>query len=202
FLYFQDDFKLTQKLTLNYGLRYEYATPVVEDDNQFSNFDPGAGTVTLAKDGSLFDRALVHPDRNNFAPRFGFAYSPTDRWVIRGAYGVFYSHTDRQGREGLMGFNPPFLIDNTISVPGSSNLLATQKIFSLQDGYPNGLLTPANTSTLSRRAVDQNRRTGYVQQWNFGVQRELFKDLLFEVAYVGNKGTKLAGFRNANQRSI
>jgi carboxypeptidase family protein len=197
FFYVQDDFKVTQKLTLNYGLRYEYATPVVEDDNQFSNFDPLTGTVTVAKDGSLFDRALVHPDRNNFAPRFGFAYSPTDRWVIRGAYGVFYNHTDRQGREGLMGFNPPFLIDNTISV-GANN----QPIFRLQDGYPSGLLTPANTSTLSRRAVDQNRRTGYVQQWNFGVQREIFKDLLLEVAYVGNKGAKLAGFRNANQRSI
>jgi hypothetical protein len=203
FLYVQDDFKVSQRLTLNLGLRYEYATPVVEDDNQFSNFDPLTGVVTTAKDGSLFERALVHPDRNNFAPRFGFAYSPTDRWVFRGAYGVFYNHTDRQGREGLLGFNPPFLIDNTIIVPNSNQpQSAGAAIFRLQDGYPSGLLTPANTSTLSRRAVDQNRRTGYVQQWNFGIQREIFKDLLFEVAYVGNKGTKLAGFRNANQRSI
>jgi hypothetical protein len=201
FLYAQDDFKVSQKLTLNYGLRYEYATPVVEDDNQFSNFDPLTGTVTTAKDSSLFERALVHPDRNNFAPRFGFAYSPTGRWVFRGAYGIFYNHTDRQGREGLLGFNPPFLIDNTISVPGA-NQSAGAAIFRLQDGYPSGLLNPPNLSTLSRRAVDQNRRTAYVQQWNFGIQRELFKDLLLEVAYVGNKGTKLAGFRNANQRSI
>jgi hypothetical protein len=201
FFYAQDDFKVTQKLTLNFGLRYEYATPVVEDDNQFSNFDPITGTVTTAKDGSLFDRALVHPDRNNFAPRFGFAYSPAGRWAIRGAYGVFYNHTDRQGREGLLGFNPPFLIDNTISVAGG-NQPASAAIFRLQDGYPTGLLTPANPSTLSRRAVDLNRRTGYVQQWNLGVQRELFKDLLFEIAYVGNNGAKLAGFRNANQRSV
>src|SRR5262249_30544285 len=130
-----------------------------------------------------------------------FAYSPTGRWVFRGAYGIFYNHTDRQGREGLLGFNPPFLIDNTISVPGA-NQSASAAIFRLQDGYPSGLLNPPNLSTLSRRAVDQDRRTAYVQQWNFGIQRELFKDLLLEVAYVGNKGTKLAGFRNANQRSI
>ena len=57
---------------------------------------------------------LIHPDHNNFAPRLGFAYSPTNRWVIRGAYGVFYTHTVRQGREGLLGFNPPFLVDNLL----------------------------------------------------------------------------------------
>src|SRR5262249_29124397 len=203
FLYFQDDFKLTQKLTLNLGLRYEYATPVVEDDNQFSNFDPLTGTITVAKDGSLFERALVHPDRNNFAPRFGFAYSPTSRWVVRGAYGIFYSHTDRQGREWLLGFNPPFLVDNTISVSGI-NQPASAAIFRLQDGYPAGLLDPAklNLTTIGRRAQDANRRTAYVQQWNFGIQREIFKDLLLEVAYVGNKGTKLGGFRNVNQRGV
>ena len=202
FLYVQDDFKVSQRLTLNLGLRYEYATPVVEDDNQFSNFDPNAGTITVAQDGALFERALVHPDRNNFAPRFGFAYSPTDRWALRGAYGVFYSHTDRQGREGLLGFNPPFLVDNTISVSGS-NQPASAAIFRLQDGYPSGLLDPTNLApTIGRRAQDPNRRTAYVQQWNFGIQRELFKDLLLEVAYVGNKGTKLVGFRNVNQRAV
>jgi len=187
---------------LNIGLRYEYATPVVEKDNQFSNFDPLTGTITVAKDDGLFERALVHPDRNNFAPRFGFAYSPSEKWVIRGAYGIFYSHTDRQGREGLLGFNPPFLVDNTISVSGS-NQLASSAIFRLQDGYPGGLLDPNRLSpTIGRRAQDQNRRTPYVQQWNLGIQRELVKDLLLEVAYVGNKGTKLGGFRNVNQRAV
>src|SRR6202022_180598 len=58
----------------------------------------------------LFEQALIHPDRNNFAPRFGFAYSLTPTTVIRGAYGIFYNHTNRLGREGLLGFNPPFII--------------------------------------------------------------------------------------------
>jgi len=202
FLYLQDDFKLTPKLTLNYGLRYEYATPVVEDDNQFANFDPKTGAITFAKDGSLFERALIHPDRNNFAPRFGFAYSPSNRWVIRGAYGVFYNHTNRQGREGLLGFNPPFLVDNTITV-SQTNTTADRAIFRLQDGYPAGLLDPTKLSnTVGRRAQDANQRTPYIQQWNLGIQREVLKDLLLEVAYVGNKGTKLAGFRNANPKTV
>jgi hypothetical protein len=202
FFYAQDDFKLTPKLTLNYGLRYEYATPPVEADNQFANFDPTTGTIMFARDGGLFERALVHPDGNNFAPRFGFAYAPTDRWVIRGAYGVFYNHSNRQGREGLLGFNPPFLVDNTISVSGN-NQTANRAIFRLQDGYPAELLDPNRLSpTVGRRAQDPNQRTPYIQQWNFGIQREILKDLLFEVAYVGNKGTKLAGFRNINQRAV
>ncbi|MBO0858806.1 MAG: TonB-dependent receptor [Chloracidobacterium sp.] len=201
FFYVQDDFKVTSKLTLNYGLRYEYATPPVERDNQFANFDPTTGTMIFAKDGSLFDRALVHPDRNNFAPRFGFAYSPNGRWVLRGAYGVFYNHVNRQGREGLLGFNPPFLVDNSIAV-SQLNTTASNAIFRLQDGYPAGLLDPSTLSnTIMRRAQDMNQRTPYVQQYNFGIQRELIKDLLLEVAYVGNKGTKLPGFRNINPKT-
>jgi hypothetical protein len=202
FFYVQDDFKVTSKLTLNYGLRYEYATPVVERDNQLANFDPTTGTIVFSKDGDRFDRALVHPDHNNFAPRLGFAYSPTGRWVIRGAYGVFYNHVNRQGREGLLGFNPPFLVDNTITV-SQLNTTASNAIFRLQDGYPAGLLDPNKlTSTIGRRAQDANQRTPYVQQYNFGIQRELVKDLLLEVAYVGNKGTKLPGFRNVNPKSF
>ncbi|MFY9570468.1 MAG: TonB-dependent receptor, partial [Blastocatellia bacterium] len=143
FYFVQDDFKVKPNLTLNLGLRYEYSTPPREKNNQFANFDPQTGTMIFAKDGEIFDRALIHPDRNNFAPRFGFAYSPTSRWVIRGAYGMFYSHTVRQGREGLLGFNPPFLVDNLLqtSVSGAA-AVASAAPFRLVNGYPNGLLDP------------------------------------------------------------
>ena len=201
-VYAQDDFKATPRLTLNYGLRYEYGTPPVEEDNQFANFDPAAGTYVLAKDGSLFERALIHPDGNNLAPRAGFAWSFSERWVMRGGYGVFYNHTNRQGREGLLGFNPPFLVDNTISVSGN-NRTADGAIFRLQDGYPAGLLDVRSLSaTAGRRAQDMNQRTPYIQQWNLGFERELLRDLLLDVAYVGNKGTKLPGFRNITQRAV
>ncbi|HKE04760.1 MAG TPA: TonB-dependent receptor, partial [Blastocatellia bacterium] len=204
FYFIQDDYKITSKLTLNLGLRYEFATPPREKNNNFANFDPVTGTMIFAKDGDIFARSLIHPDRNNFAPRFGFAFSPTSRWVIRGAYGVFYNHTVRQGREGLLGFNPPFLVDNLLqtSVSGAT-AVATAAPFRLGNGYPSGLLDPTSLApTIMRRSQDPNQRTPYIQQYNFGIQYELLKDLLLDVAYVGNKGTKLNGFRNINQFSV
>ncbi len=204
FLFLQDDFKLTPQLTLNLGLRYEYATPPREKENRFANFDPKTGKEVFARPGGTFERALIHPDRNNFAPRFGFAYQAAQRWVIRGAYGIFYTHTVRQGREGLLGFNPPFLVDNLLqtNVTGSA-AVASAAIFRLVNGYPSGLLDPNTLSpTVLRRAQDSFQRSPYVQQYNFGIQYELVKDLLLDVAYVGNKGTKLNGFRNLNQRAV
>ena len=75
FYFVQDDYRISPKLTANVGLRYEYATPPRERDNQFANFDPATGTMIFATDGDTFERALIHPDRNNFAPRIGFAYT-------------------------------------------------------------------------------------------------------------------------------
>jgi outer membrane receptor protein involved in Fe transport len=75
FAYIQDDFKVNRKLTLNLGLRYEFGTPYYEKENRLSNYDPVTNSILLAKDGSLYDRALVDPDYNNFGPRLGFAYN-------------------------------------------------------------------------------------------------------------------------------
>ena len=106
---------------------------------------------------------LIHPDRNNWAPRFGFAYSVAPKLVLRGAYGVFYTHTVRQGREGLLGFNPPFLVDNlrNTNVTGSA-AVASAAVFQLKDGYPSGLLDPNSlVPTIFRRAQDANQRSPY-----------------------------------------
>jgi hypothetical protein len=176
----------------------------MDKNDQVSNFDPETGTMIFAKDGSVFDRALIHPDRNNFAPRIGFAYAPWSRLVVRGGYGVFFTHTVRQGREGLLGFNPPYLVDNLLqtSVSGAAAIAAAAP-FRLLNGYPNGLLDPTSlASTVLRRAQDPHQRTPYIQQYNVGVQYELMPDVVLDVAYVGNKGTKLNGFRNLNQRAV
>jgi hypothetical protein len=204
FYFVQDDYRITDKLTANVGLRYEYATPPVEKNNQFANFDPQTGTMIFASDGDVYDRALIHPDRNNFAPRIGFAYTPWQRWVVRGGYGVFYTHTVRQGREGLLGFNPPYLVDNLLQtgVTGTA-AVASAAPFRLVNGYPSGILDPNSLApTVGRRAQDPNQRTPYIQQYNIGVQYELMSDVVLDVAYVGNKGTKLNGFRNLNQRAV
>ena len=200
FLYVQDDWKISSKLTLNLGLRYEIDTPPRERDNQWSNYDPVSHAFIFAKNGSIFDQALIHPDYNNFAPRIGFSYAPLRRTVVRAAYGVFYNHANRQGREGLLGFNLPFIVLGDISIGGSNNLKNTDALFRLQDGVPPGFVDVkiVNPATVARKAQDPSQRTPYVQQWNFGIQQELVKDMLLEVSYVGNKGTKLPAFRSLN----
>jgi hypothetical protein len=202
FGFLQDDWKVTPKLSLNLGVRYEFATPPRERDNQWANFIAGAGTFVPAKNGSLFDRALIHPDYNNFAPRAGFSYRVYSSTVVRGAYGIFYNHSNRQGREGLLGFNFPFIIQFDRNITGSNTLKSGAEFFRLQNGVPPGLLDPnqVNAATLGRKAQDPFQRTPYVQQWNFGIQQELGAGLLLETAYVGNRGLKLPAFRNLNQR--
>ena len=200
FVYAQDDYRISSDVTVNLGVRYEYATPPLEQENRLVNFDPSNSSIIFGKNGNTFDRALIHPDRKNWAPRVGFSYAPASRWVVRGAYGIFYSHTVRQGREGMLGFNPPFVIDNLLVANVFGPLaVASAAIFRLRDGYPQGLLDPDRLSPfVYRRGQDPKQRTSYVQQYNFGIQRELARNLLFDIAYVGNKGTKLPGLRNIN----
>ena len=113
--YVQDDFNVNSKLTLNLGVRYEYVTPYYEGDNRMSNFDPATNTLVSASDGSMRDRALVKPDRNNFAPRFGFAYSMTDKTVLRGGYGLGYIHFNRLASAGLLATNYPIVTRATVT---------------------------------------------------------------------------------------
>ena len=98
--YAQDDWKITNNLTLNFGLRWDFATPPREAHNQWEQFDFTTHSLIYAKNGSLYDEALVYPVYTNWAPRFGFAWTPSSHWVIRSAYGIFYNLTDRTGREG------------------------------------------------------------------------------------------------------
>ena len=204
FYFVQDDYRVTPKLTVNLGLRYEFATPPREKNNQLANFDPVSGTMVFAQDGDLYDRALIHPDRNNLAPRAGFAYSPAARWVVRGAYGTFYSHTVRQGREGMLGFNPPYLVDNLLQSSASgAAAIASAAPFQLRNGYPSGLLDAGTLApTVLRRGQDPNQRTATIHQYNVGVQYEMAPDLMLDVAYVGNQGRNLPGFRNLNQPAV
>jgi hypothetical protein len=115
FAYVQDDFKVNRKLTLNLGLRYEFATPQWETDNHLANFDPGTNSLIPAKSGSLYDRALVQPRHKYFAPRIGLAYQILPKTVIRSAYGISYVHFNRLGGENLLSYNGPYIVDAQIS---------------------------------------------------------------------------------------
>src|SRR5690606_15893754 len=103
----QDDWRVGSNLTLNLGVRYEFATPQWEADNKLTNFDPATHSLIQATEGSIADRALVEPDFNNWAPRLGLAYTVSDRTVLRSAYGMSYIHFNRLGGENLLSFNGP-----------------------------------------------------------------------------------------------
>ncbi len=205
FLYVQDDFKVSTKLTLNLGVRYEFATPQWEDQDRLSNFDPSSNRLIQAKSGSVYDRSLVNPDRNNWAPRIGLAYQVMPNTVIRSGYGVSYVHFNRLGGENLLGYNGPSIVNLTINQQPSQPLCTGDNFrncFRLtQQGYPAGLVNPANFSTATTRTnyTPAGYRTSYVQSWHMTVQRQLAKHLVLDIAYVGNKGTGLMILADYNQ---
>ncbi|MDE3198387.1 MAG: TonB-dependent receptor, partial [Acidobacteriota bacterium] len=207
FAYVQDDFKVNSKLTLNLGLRYEFATPQYERDNKLANFDPVNNTLIFASSGSLYNQALVHPVYNNWAPRIGFAYQVTPKTVIRSGYGVSYVQFNRMGGENLLAYNGPNIVDAAIDqiptqgVCASADTAPGACFRSTAQGFPVNFTSPAafNTAITQVRYIPGDNRTGYVQSWHFTVQRELMKDLLLDVAYVGSHGVGLTILSDANQ---
>ncbi len=197
FWYLQDDFRVNSKLTLNIGMRYEYATPRWERDNVLSNFDPATNTIIKAKDGGIYDRALVNPDKNNFAPRVGFAYSMNPRTVFRGGYGASYIHQNRVGSADLLGINGPQVVIATIN---QTNPL-DPTFRTTQQGYPAGLTSPANFNPLLSNIsyIPKDFRTPYVQTWFFSIQRELTKNTVLDLTYVGNHSVGLPIMADYNQ---
>lgn len=199
FAYFQDDFRVNHKLTLNLGVRWEYATPRWERDNQLSNYDPVTNSLIKAKDGSIYDRALVDPDRKDFAPRIGFAYNAMPNLVFRGGYGIGYVHQNRVGSGDLLGINGPQVVIATVnqSNPLDPNFRTTQQ------GYAPGLTSPANFNPVAANItyMPRNLKTPYVQSWFFSVQRKLPLGMVLDLGYVGNHsvGTPImADYNQAN----
>jgi outer membrane receptor protein involved in Fe transport len=189
--YVQDDWKPSNKLTVNAGLRYDFMTPAYEADNHMSNFN-GVDGLVVAKDGSLADRALVKPDRNNFAPRLGLTYLPTDTSVLRGGYGMFYNLYDRIGSEDQLSLNAPFLINS--SVAGATG----RPQFFLRDGFPASFLTP-NLAVQRIRAINPAGTKTYYHQWSAGGQKQLTTTLVVSADYVGTQGHNVWTLRNLNQ---
>ncbi len=206
FAYIQDDFKANERLTLNLGLRYEFATPQWEKDNFLTNFDPSTNTLIQAKDGSIYDRALVNPDTNNFAPRLGLAYSITDKTILRSGYGKSFIHFNRLGGENLLSFNGPHVVGLSITQQPSQGLCTatsapTSCFRTTQQGYPEGLNVPANFSTLNARVnyIPKDNPSGSVQSWHVSVQREVLPRLMVDVGYVGNKSRDIMILADYNQ---
>src|SRR5688572_24966513 len=166
----QDDWKVTPNLSLNLGLRYDFITPALEANNRQANFDPTTGTLVQATDGSLRDRGLVNPDKNNFAPRVGLVYKVDDATVLRGGYGIFYNMFDRIGSEDQIALNPG---SGLVSLQPATATLTSGPLFLLRNGFPAGYLDPSRID-LSRaviRGADVNSPKAYTHQFSVGAQR-------------------------------
>lgn len=206
FGYLQADWKVDRKLTLNLGARYEFATPQYEAQNRLSNFDPQTRTLVRAQEGSIRDRSGIEPDYNNWAPRIGLAYSVTPKTVIRSGFGISYIHFNRLGGENILSGNIPWVLRPSIAqLPNQGRCRDGQAIQTCfrptQDGYPRGFLDPANVSTATTRSlhIPVDTQTGSTMSWHFSVQRELNKNLVLDVAYVGNRSRNLVILGDLNQ---
>lgn len=203
-LYAQDDWRLTDRLTLNYGLRWDVELPRREKNNKLNSFDPLAinpvsgtpGVVTFAGVNGVPERAFA-TDWNNLGPRVGVAYRLTDRTVARGGAGIFYGPTvsNTIGDVAALGFST----SASFVVPQAT----TQSVFRLQDGVP-AYSRPALDAGLGAVPIGQRPNTAVAffdphqvaptsYQTNLSVQHELSPGFLVEAGYIGNISRHLTG---------
>lgn len=199
FLYLQDDFRASDRLTLNLGVRYEYATPHWEKNNILTNWDPVSQQMVQAKDGSLRDRALINPDRNNLAPRLGLAYTMAPGTVLRGGWGISYVHFNRAGGGNILPINAPQVINAVVNQTAADWTAGTGR--TTEQGYPVDLAAPSKFNPLIANItyMPEDYHSSPVQSWYASVQRELGRAMLLDVAYVGNRATDMLLFANFNQ---
>lgn len=184
--YFQDDWRITNELTLNLGLRWEYHSPLVEVKDRQSNFDPFSGTLLLAGQSGN-SRALYHPFRKDFQPRVGFAWTPKalgSKTVFRGAYTIS-SFMEGTGTNLRLPLNPPWNSEFEAIYEGQTAIGSTTDqgltILKAQDPYAN----------VTIRLWDPLVRPANVQQWSFLIERQFLSDTVVTVGYVGQHGTHL-----------
>ncbi len=209
--YAQDDFKATRRLTLSYGLRYEYNGPSSPNDGNIYSFDLASGSIVVPDDNAkkLFSRflspatsvitadrlglgkSLRSADANNFAPRFGFSWQPgaTPKTVIRGGWGIYYSHLSAQIPAALSG--GPYTVPTTIT----NSITADKPLVTFGDPFN----APGAFGTLNLSAVSPRLLNSYAQQYSLSVEREITRDIGVRVSYIGSKGTQLIYSRNVNQ---
>jgi len=196
-LYFQDTFRATRRLTFNLGLRWDYASPMI-NNNGSGTFIWETGQYVWSKTNPITNEApnispgAIDPDRNNFQPRFGIAYEVTPKTVVRTSFGIFfdtYGNNYAQTQQGNRG-NWPFAFPQTVTALNR----ATPTAF-LQNPFPG----PASGSRVPLgcqqclNVVHGSSRTPYVEQWTLSVQRQITSSFLIEAAYFGSHALKQSG---------
>jgi outer membrane receptor protein involved in Fe transport len=179
----QDDWRITPRLTVNLGVRYEYASPYTEARGNFLNLDYS----TLPKQPNLIPvDSGAQPDRNNFAPRVGLAWQLPMKTVFRAGYGIYYSP-----EIALESYD---LLLNHLLNEFNQTQGTNAPVLTTRNAFPK----TADTGFPSYFGLDSGARTPYVQQWNASIQHELPGRVLLEMAYIGSKGTKLGRYRRFN----
>jgi hypothetical protein len=199
-LYVQDDFRVTNRLTVNAGLRWDVFVPWVEVDDRQSNFDPSTGTFIVASPDAVINgvkvgRYLQTYSKRDLGPRLGFAYDLTGdgRTMVRGGWGVFWNFTPG-GTSSSKAQNPPFLQATTRTTEfGLTNRLS--------DGFPPppGVNPNIPAQGTTRSIFDINFRDGYAHNFNVNVQKQLATNYLLEVAYAGSRGRQMMSKVDPNQ---
>jgi len=206
--YFQDDWKVTSKLTLNIGLRYELFSPISEKFGRQSNYVPGNATLyipagpnqndplppnfatsfpTIQVDRGNVSKYLIPWDKTDIGPRIGIAYQVGTKTVLRGGYGLFYGGEENQGGNPNRGEGVPF--NQTQNLNLESNFAARNPFLGrFSEGWPQNVFNlPAN---ISFRGIDPDFRNPLVAKWNFTAQQDLGWNSALEVSYIGSKGSR------------
>ena len=189
-LFLQDDYKVTQALTLNLGMRWAYTQPVVEKDNRQANFSLTTGQEVIAAEGDRAARALYQPYYKGFEPRLGLAWRPGEKWVLRGGYGIS-QYMEGTGANLRLPLNPPFFFESAVTYD------ATTGGGSLASGFAD--LRPLDQPSGQVRAWDPNLRPQFTQQWNVFAEYLVRSSVTANVGYVGNHATNLVTPVEGNQ---
>jgi hypothetical protein len=196
-VYAADDWRMTRKLTLNYGLRWDYFSPPSEELDRWANFNPTTGKMDVAGRNGVSLTADVLPFRNNWGPRVGFAYQALPNTVLRGGFGLFYNASGSEALNMRLARNIPFGLTSSVS-PGDINPGTT-----VSQGFP-ALPTVnfalADNPTGSQSSISPNFRPSYAEQFNLGTEYEISKlNMVLKLYGVGNLGRRIYNTYNINQ---
>jgi hypothetical protein len=210
-LFGQDDWQVTRDLNLNFGLRYEYFGPLHNDDKNLGVFIPGKGLLIQGNGiGSIFP-----PDKNNFAPRIGFAYQPAKNssLVVRGGIGVFFDQINMNPFLDYRGNGADGLQDNPVGPDPVANYNRSAYNWDAAQAGGNSIFPgistcptlnaasapQCGTNTYNVFSVNQNFRAPYFLNYNFNIEQSLGKGAVWQIGYVGSQGRKLSVMENINQ---